>query len=335
MSSSGSGLRSSEIAKLTLRSRQCFPVTQRKQLKSGERLRREDLSPRFTILRSCSTWPQWIGQFISSKNVRFRGVLRRGQRLLATIFRSLGKSGRNGGDLGLHEGSSEVNGRRGAHHWLYPTDAGRTSHGSRRVNAEAALAFAEKGVMEWAEYHVRLMNETHQGLDDVEATAELILEPTRKRVRQYVDSAEQKTSGNRAKGAELAMQLVVKCKPSMAIYDLFHGKEAHQRADLFDEVAGCAASLAIGYQLETGDNIEFVKVLNAALDFANGASVREKIIHNISIGKNNLDSKKFQPIFDSLKSVSESKQNPVQKLSRVKAEILPSCLAGSYGRKSF
>ena len=193
-----------------------------------------------------------------------------------------------------------------------------------RVNAEAALAFAEKGVMEWAEYHVRLMNETHQGLDDVEATAELILEPTRKRVRQYVDSAEQKTSGNRAKGAELAMQLVVKCKPSMAIYDLFHGKEAHQRADLFDEVAGCAASLAIGYQLETGDNIELVKVLNAALDFANGASVREKIIHNISIGKNNLDSKKFQPIFDSLKSVSESKQNPVQKLSRVKAEILPS-----------
>jgi hypothetical protein len=193
-----------------------------------------------------------------------------------------------------------------------------------RVNAEAALAFAEMGDMEWAEYHVRLMNETHQGLDDVEATAELVLEPTRKRVRQYVDSAEEKVRGNRAKGAELANQLLGKCRPSMAIYDLFHGKEAHQRADLFDEVAACATSLVISYQIETGDNIRFVEILKTSLDFASSSSLREKIIKNLSIGENNLNSQKFEPIFEKLKSFSGSKLNPAQKLNRIKAEILPS-----------
>lgn len=191
-----------------------------------------------------------------------------------------------------------------------------------RVNAEAALAFAEMGDMEWAEYHVRLMNETHQGLDDVEATAELVLEPTRKRVRQYVDSAEEKVRGNQAKGGEIAKQLLEKCRPSIAIYDLFHGKEAHQRADLFDEVAACATSLVIGYQIETGDNIRFVEILKTSLDFASGSSLREKIIHNLTIGENNLDSEKLGPIFEKLKSFSGSTLNPAQKLSRIKAEVL-------------
>jgi len=193
-----------------------------------------------------------------------------------------------------------------------------------RVNAEAALAFAEKGVMEWAEYHVRLMNATHQGLDDVEATAELVLEPTRKRIRQYVDSAEQKASGNRAKGIELATQLLEKCRPLMGIYDLFHGKEAHQRADLFDEVADCALDRSFDYHKETGNTAECVEILKAALDFASATSLRERIINNISTAEGIVDSEKFQPTFEDLKSVSESKQNPVQKLSRVKAEVLPS-----------
>lgn len=199
-----------------------------------------------------------------------------------------------------------------------------------RVNAEAALAFAEKGGMEWAEYHVRLMNETHQGLDDVEATAELVLEPTRKRVRQYVNSAEQKASGNRAKGIELVTQLLEKCRPLMGIYDLFHGKEAHQRADLFDEVASTSNSLAVWYQIETEDNSGFVKALQATLDFVTGESLREQITKNISIGNNNIDlensriaTDNINLILKKINSFSRSDFNPLERLSWIKSEILP------------
>jgi hypothetical protein len=192
------------------------------------------------------------------------------------------------------------------------------------VNAEAALAFAKMGDMEWAEYHVRLMNETHQGLDDVNATAELVLEPTRRRVRQYLEAAEEKVKEKRANGAELAMQLLEKCMPSMAIYDLFYGNEAHQRTDLFDEVADCAISLVVPYRNETGDDASMIKILKIALDFASGASLREKIINNLSVGENNLDSKKFEPILEKLEFLTSTTLNPAQKLSRIKAEIIPS-----------
>jgi hypothetical protein len=107
------------------------------------------------------------------------------------------------------------------------------------------------------------------------------------------------------------------------IYDLFHGNEAHQRADLFDEVADCAVSLVIPYRNETGDDDSMVKILKKALDFASGASLREKIIHNLSVGENNLDSKKYEPIFEKLKSLTDTKLNPAQKLNRIKAEVLP------------
>jgi len=49
-----------------------------------------------------------------------------------------------------------------------------------KINAEIALRFAEQGRTEWAKTHIDFMNETHQGLDDVEKTAELVLTPTRK-----------------------------------------------------------------------------------------------------------------------------------------------------------
>ena len=38
-----------------------------------------------------------------------------------------------------------------------------------RVNAEAALKFAEQGRMDWAKFHVDYMRETNQGLDDVDS----------------------------------------------------------------------------------------------------------------------------------------------------------------------
>jgi hypothetical protein len=54
-----------------------------------------------------------------------------------------------------------------------------------RVNADAALKLAEQGRLDWARFHVDFMNETHQGLDDVESTAEMVLAPTKLRVEQY------------------------------------------------------------------------------------------------------------------------------------------------------
>ncbi len=192
-----------------------------------------------------------------------------------------------------------------------------------RINAEAALKFAELGGMDWAEYHVDLMRQTHQGLDDVDATAELVLAPTKKRVEQRLLAARNRSQKHPEQGVELAKDLMLHCKPLMALFDLFHGADSHHRADLFDEVAQTVVEALVDYQKATGDNRAFVALLEEALVFASGTQIRERIIKNISIGQDNLSFEIAEPIFKSLSAIQKSEAKPRGKLKHIKDTILP------------
>jgi hypothetical protein len=192
-----------------------------------------------------------------------------------------------------------------------------------KVNAEAALRLAEQGRLDWARFHVNFMNETHQGLDDVDSTSELVLEPTKIRVGQYLESFELQADKDPAKGAELANQLLDHCRPMMGLFDLFHGKDAHQRNDLFDKVAETVLQMVISHQRSTGDNKAFVALLQQALKFASGAHVRERILKNISIGEGNLKGQLLEPIFKLLKSIQGSSHRQKVKLASITENIIP------------
>lgn len=202
-----------------------------------------------------------------------------------------------------------------------------------RINAEVALKFAEVGSMDWTEYHVDLMRQTHQGFDDVDATAELVLAPTKKRVEQRLETARNRSQKHPEQGVELAKDLILHCKPLMALFDLFHGSESHHRADLFDEVAEAVLDALVSYQKKTNDNQAFVDLLQSALSFASAAHLRERIVKNLSIGKNNLNFENLSPIFHSLSSIDKSAIKPWEKLAKIKEQILPKLpsLASSIG----
>jgi hypothetical protein len=191
-----------------------------------------------------------------------------------------------------------------------------------RVNAEAALKLAELGQMGWAKFHVDLMRQTNQGLDDVDSTAELVLAPTRKRINQRLQSAQKQSAENPDLGPQLASDLMNAAAPLMGIYDLFHGKEAHQRNDLFDGVAETVANLLVAYQKDTGDDQTFIKLLKEALQFASGMQIRERLMRNIAIGENNLAASQLEPIFKSLNAITESPQEASKKLQQVQRTIM-------------
>jgi hypothetical protein len=191
-----------------------------------------------------------------------------------------------------------------------------------RINAEAALRLAEQGNIESARFHVRFMRETHQGLDDVDSTSEMVLEPTKKRVEQHLRSSLTQAKADPKRGSELAASVMAQCRPLMSIFDLFHGKEAHQRSDLFDKVAESVLTLLVGHQRATGDNETFVTLMDQALSFATGIGVRERIIENISIGKGNLEGDMVAPIFEILHLISESTTTAARKLIRIQNEVL-------------
>ena len=191
-----------------------------------------------------------------------------------------------------------------------------------RVNAEAALKFAEQGRMDWAKFHVDFMRQTNQGQDDVESTAELVLTPIRKRVDQQLKSAQTQSERKPDQGTQLASDLMIASTPLMGIYDLFHGDEAHQRNDLFDSVAETVANLLVAHQKATGDNQTFVELLKQALQFASGMHIRERLMRNIAIGENNLAGEQLEPIFNSLRTIKESSLGPAQKLQQVQRTIM-------------
>jgi hypothetical protein len=191
-----------------------------------------------------------------------------------------------------------------------------------RINAEAALKFAEHGRMDWAQFHVDFMRETHAGLDDVNSTAEMVLAPTKRRVEQRLNSAHNEVDRHPEKGTQVALDLMSHCRPLMALFDLFHGADSHQRSDLFDEVAKTVANVVISYQKATGDNKAFVEILQQALDFASGSQIRERLIKNIAIGEGNLAANMLEPFFKSLESITEGAGTLSAKLEQLKAKIL-------------
>jgi hypothetical protein len=195
--------------------------------------------------------------------------------------------------------------------------------GLDRVNAEAALKFAELGQVDWAEYHVDYMRESNQGLDDVDSTVELVLGPTRKRVEQRLQAAIDQACGNPAKGAQVAAALMESCKPLMAVFDLFHGAESHHRAELFDEVASAVTDALVSYQKETGDDQAFVDLLKQAQTFATGTQIRDRLTLNIGIGVGNLLAEELKPFFKSLNLITDSSTRPAFKLQQLREQIMP------------
>jgi hypothetical protein len=191
-----------------------------------------------------------------------------------------------------------------------------------RINAEAALLLAEQGRMDWAKFHVNFMRETHSGLDDVDSTAELVLYPTRRRVEQHLESCSAQFRKSAQRSPESVQRLIQQCRPLLGLFDLFHGKDSHQRSELFDHVAEQITSILVAYQEKTGDDAGCVVFLKQALDFASGSRVRERIIQNISTCEGNVEGELVKPFFVRLHEIDEDKINPAQKLARITAEIL-------------
>lgn len=196
-----------------------------------------------------------------------------------------------------------------------------------KINAEVALTFAEQGRNDWARTHVTFMRDTHRGLGDIDKVAELVLAQTRKRVLHHIKVANDDADRQPTKGAEAAQHLLDHCRPLLQLFELFHTQDAHQRNELFDEVAEAIISCVVGFQKAVGDNATFVALLQAALAFATSEDVRARIDKNIEIGEHNIASTALEPLLSQLKSIHSSSHPPKTKLARIQAAMMPELAA--------
>jgi hypothetical protein len=192
-----------------------------------------------------------------------------------------------------------------------------------KINAELALAHAEKGNMAMARFHVQFMRETNQGLDNVEKTAELILAPIKTRLRGQIQQTKKSCEESPETANEAALNLLKHAGPLLDLFDLFYDKKNHARNDLFDEIAFTVTDAAVDHQKKTGDNQTFVSLLEQALLLASSAELKLRINKNLGIGKGNIAYARLQPIYDLLRSIENSKESILEKLDRIKHELIP------------
>lgn len=190
-----------------------------------------------------------------------------------------------------------------------------------KINAQAALRFAKAGDIDAARMHIRIMNQTHQGLDDVESTAEMVLMPLRRRIEQRIAHAKKAAKADGTSAVTIAQGLLNESIPMMPLFELFHG-DSHHKTELFDEVAETANQLGVIYQKATEQNEGLVELLSHAMTCASGEDLKSRIRENIRLIEGNLRFDKIMPVLEAIKDLNESKATPAVRLNQIENRII-------------
>jgi hypothetical protein len=206
------------------------------------------------------------------------------------------------------------------------TGFGRRMRGSLpealdKVNAEFALAYAESGKMTEAARHVKYMRQTHQGIDNVEKTSELVLAPARTRVVEQMTRAQERGEKDPKDGMAAARELLVSGRKTLALFELFFGENHSTRNELSDDIARICNRLPIAYHKATGNDRTCLEVLKAALPFATSIDLRQQIEENIRTLSGNLHHKQLEPIYQALKAIQDSTEKAKKRLERMRNEL--------------
>jgi hypothetical protein len=192
-----------------------------------------------------------------------------------------------------------------------------------KINAELAISYVHAKKRDLARFHVDFMRQTNQGLDDIENTAELVLSPPRKQLREQLNAAKRTADEDPARANEAGHALLRSAQPLLELFDLFHGKGHLTRDDIFDEVAATSLTCAIAHQRATSDDNAFVSLLCDTLPLAASEDLRLRITKNIDIGKGNIARTQLRPLRDTLDEITKINDSIRAKLLRLRNEVLP------------
>lgn len=213
-----------------------------------------------------------------------------------------------------------------------------------KINAEMALTYAQHGRRAEAQWHVDFLKSTHSGQDNVSATLDTVLAPSRERLERAIESAWLATKADKRIGTTQARKLLDAAEPLLAVFDMFHETDSAERCQLFNEVAEAALGCAVnGYNVlnQSLQNApppsayqpdpkklnasDFISVLERAESLATDLELRQRIAENINTAKGNLQfDTKIKPILDLLTAIQRlTTTSPEARLARIKSEVIP------------
>ncbi len=200
-----------------------------------------------------------------------------------------------------------------------------------KINVEVALAYAEAGKFDQARLHVQTMRETGQRAETWEETAELVLTPTKNRLKEQIHRANERAARKPTDAANAARELLAQAKQCLEIFNLFFDKTDDIRNELFDEVVSTCNQLQVTHHKATGDNNTCLQILSAVLPFAASPELEGQIEKNIATLHSNIAYAKLGPVFALLKSIQDSHDSALARLDRFQREAIPALAKASYG----
>jgi hypothetical protein len=192
-----------------------------------------------------------------------------------------------------------------------------------KINAEIALRFFQAGKTQWATEHVQYMRDIEPSKAILARISANVLGSLAEQVKHQVKAAQQEYRAKPEEGRSLVDKLLKDCLPIKKIYDLFMHEDDHQKTELFDEVVTIGINGIVQYQIQTGDNVSFVRVLKELLPLASQSEIIERINNNIRIGEGNVVGAKHKEIYKLIYDLRDSKTTKAhRKLADFKSIIV-------------
>lgn len=163
-----------------------------------------------------------------------------------------------------------------------------------QINAILAATYAEASHFEHARRHVKYMEATQTGQDDIEKTIRTIFAPLEKRVNMLVEHAVADSRKRPEDGLKNAKHLLQATKEPLAVAKGLLDEGHTVRALLFDAVAEAAFSCLITYGNKTEDWQPCADLLTEVENLAVSKEARSRIRNNRDIARKNHEGKQLR-----------------------------------------
>lgn len=142
--------------------------------------------------------------------------------------------------------------------------------------------------------HLRYMNESHRGLDDVEATLDAIFDPIEREVELLIQEAGRvrKATPNRALSA--ARTLLQNSAGIRKMADEILGKDHHRRIKIFDKIASECNFCQVAYGNETKQWEECLGFIKEVIPLACGEDLIGVLNSNLNVVTKNFEDYKLR-----------------------------------------
>ena len=199
---------------------------------------------------------------------------------------------------------------------------GSLSEALGKIDADLILAWIESGKSKQAKELVQYIREKSQRALGFNRASERVLLPLKNRLKERIRQALEQAEKSPAGAKDAALDLIKQSRQTLDIFDVFFDKQNDYRNDVFDEFVSACNRIQIIYHRETTNDAGCLEILKVILPLVTSAELKQIIEKDINETCVRLGHKELESIYDLLKLIQTSLENPAKRLSWFKRDAV-------------